>query len=768
MMYLAALLTGIIPVAALVFPGIVFAREASQNSLQYLARVVLWSITFNTVLSFFVALLGLPLLLTAATSLGVTALLWHWRARLPQQVNFSALLCVTILLVLYALGGAYFLITHDGLLTGDSQKAVYWAKHIITSNHLPNYGVATGLLNRDPVDFYTPGLHSLTAMLMNLSPLSLTTVGFFAIIVGVSLSLLAAATAQVLFPHYRWPWLLGAGTFVLMNMRFLRYLREPGYHYQNVIGELLLFGVVLLALSLIRQWRWLDSLLLVFLLCSLLITHQFSAFLAFFIGIPLAIGFFIKYLRHPAFKRYVTRPRLVGLLLIMGVLIAAGFALGLATKIPHIFTRTPHLANLVPPLIDYPRTLGYWWVFGGVAGGVLMAYHFWPWRLHAPQIAFLLSTSTLLLLSQGPRLGIDIPPVRALFYSVWPLSILVSYFFASVVTAMRTAWPRWQHAALAANVVIVIGIAGQSLVAAQPAPHTARTNSTLLAEYLSMNEQLAQKLPRAHVLIDDYNRRSSSWLLLSGHGMYTRIAADIRTHMGEESQSPLRRQLYERQLDFEKIFSLGSFPEIIPLLSDTDTRWITGISGSSRTAFAANPYLKPIAVAADVTLFEKRETSNVPIASDADSLWLLMPTTLANDIGDEEDTFEHLPASVRASRLSTPQQSGSQTYRVTSAPIIPLRFNIRDYVRPLLNPQHRSSPDTAFEFMIRLTAAPHQLYLQTVTGQTILLERTSQRIRLEPGELAFDADGFITLTLRNPTQALVGIDLIALGLAQVP
>ncbi len=147
--------------------------------------------------------------------------------------------------------------------------------------------------------------------------------------------------------------------------------------------------------------------------------------------------------------------------------------------------------------------------------------------------------------------------------------------------------------------------------------------------------------------------------------------------------------------------------------------------------------------------------------------WLLRPTTLANDIGDREDTFEHLPASIRSARLSEPLFNKKDTYRETNAPLIPLAFNVGDYVEILWDKENTGRPDTSVDFYIQFTnKIPKNLTISTPSGNTYTLEKNT--INISANDLPFDDKGFITITINNPQEQTIAIDLIALGLANTP
>lgn len=763
--FIAAVQTVVAPLLILIIPGLALVPRPKNFSqtLPAAARVILWSISLLTLGSLFAVIIRLPLYFVAIIALLAT-ILARRRQPFSRSALWYALAVIICFLLLYAAFSVPFLLYHDGLPTGDSQKTIIWASKILQNQDLatsrsglPDYSEAKQLLNRDPVDFYTPGLHALTALVMRLAPYQLTAVGFLAIAFSLAAVLIGVAVAYEVFPKKTHiSFILLVVWFILTHFRFLRYLREPGYHLQNVAGEVLLFGLLFLAITLLKKWNRRDAVLAFLAAISLVLTHQFSAFLAIFLLLPAVVIFIMR--RQPAIPLVI-----ISLLLLFSL----GFIFNLQQKVPHIFTTTPHLLGLTPDLTDYPRALGVVWFLAGLGGLILLLLKNRKRTAATPPVAaFILGALLLLALSQGPRLGIDIPPVRALFFSIIPLSITAAYLIFRLINYIKKiASPLTRLISYLILIILVIFPAGRGTAKAFTLSHTISINSTLTAGQLTLIDYLANQDTGA-VLIDDYNRRSASWLVLSGHPMFTRLAADLATQMDESRQSPERYNLYLKQLDFEKIFALASQPGINELMAKHNIRWLTGIEKTSHTGFQHNPALIEATRADDIILYktvEAPDTQKDPSLSP----WLLRASTLANDIGDQEDTFEHLPASLRSTRLSEPQFDGERTYRTTTAPLIPLSFNIGDYVRVLWDKEKTGRPDTSLELSVRATSR-HPLQIITPAGTKLPLPPDGTAVKIDARDVPFDDHGFITIIIDNPGQQPVAIDLIALGLARTP
>lgn len=765
--------TFLVPLVTLFLPGIILLPSfARLGILATSARIILWSMSLFTLTTFGLVLLHIPVSIALYINiLIVVAVLLKKREQLKDlRIWFYLITISLIYLSVFFLFSLPFLFTHDALPTGDSQKSILWAQEILITNQLPDYQKSVELLNRDPVDFYTPGLHSLTAFIMSQTKQSpFTAIGFFSIASAVALAIIAAAIPREIF-HSKTSFYTAAltGLFLLTQLRFLRYIREPGYHYQNLIGELFLFGFILLALSLIHHWRWSDAILTILVVISLALSHQFSTFIAAFVFIPLFILLITT--KHQTFLHKVRRH--VGitaaLLATVILLVIAGVGLGLHEKIPHLFTTDPHLLPLVPSLIDYPVLMGGFWITTGLAGLILLVRYAAQRNTYtAHTLGFVITTCVLLLLSQGPRFGVDIPPVRALFYTAVPLSITSAYFVTRLFQLSKKVISSklLYLTTTGAIAIILVVVPATTLAKSFTLSHTVRTNSTLRPHQTALIEKLAS-LPEGRIIIDDYNRRSASWLILSGQPMVTRIAADIHRQMQESDQSKTRHDLYLKQLDYEKIFTLGSQPAVSELLTKHSALYLTGIDGKTTSTFNQNPNLAPVATGGDITIYQAQPYSKV--FTDSLTQWLLRPSTLANDIGDEEDVFAHLQASLRTPRVSEPRTTGQVSYRTTTAPEIPLTFNVGDYTEILWDKEHTGQPDTDIELYIRFAGGSNPRTILTPDGTPHILPTDGSTLRIPASQVPFDEHGFITITLQNPTQSQINIDLIALGLARIP
>lgn len=768
----SATLPALIPLVAIFVPGLFMVSWTKQSAsfIPQLVRAILWSVTINSLMSLLLVVLSLAPALTFPTST-IIALLFIPR-RLKQvnyRTNIIVLSSLLIFILFYFAFSLPFLAFHNGLPSGDAQKSIYWANDILVNEAFPDYDRSISQLNRDPVDFYTPALHTLTAAIIQATRpianplLAYASVGFLAIVLSLSVAvvaqgLTAALSSKSIFPVA----LFVTPLVVLTHLRFLRYLREPGYHLQNIVGELLIFGGLFLLLSLLHQPHRSDLLLLVAVLVTLFLTHQFSAFLTAFVLLPPSVA--LVYRQWSNIKSSLPVHHSFWLIFILAIsIVILAWTLGLMQKLPHLFTAEPHLLSLTPSLSDNFNLMGFIWLTVGVLGLVHIYYS--NHTLVAK--SFVTSSLLLLSLSQAPRFFIDIPPVRALFYTVVPLSVTFALLLAWLTQRLfrlRTTLSIF----VAAFIIIAVGLSMFSSVSqAFTLSHSVRTNSTLLPDHWPFISFLQTQTDGA-VLYDDYNRRSSSWLIMSNHPTFARLSSDLKVQMQEAKQSGVRQDLYLKQLDFEKIYMIGSQPANATLLAKHNIKWLIGVNNTTADAFAKNPILQPVLSGTDLTLFTPSQDSFALTSELSDySHWLIRPTTLANDIGDPEDTFLHLPASLRATRLSSPQTNSTATYRTSTAPLIPLAFNIRDYVSVLWDQDGDGHADSSVQLSIRTIDPMGQLNVSYGNNHTRLIPSDGTPITIPAQELPL-ADGYLVFTIANPMQQPVNLDLIALGLSRIP
>src|SRR5690606_25443443 len=124
---LAVTPTILIPLLACLLPGVflVYTRDV-KNVLSYGVKVFLWSITIGILVTYAVAAMHLSLAWAAVIILIISGLAaWRNRHYLFNVITFwyalGIILPVVLLLGIFSIS---FLNVHNGLPTGDSQKAI--------------------------------------------------------------------------------------------------------------------------------------------------------------------------------------------------------------------------------------------------------------------------------------------------------------------------------------------------------------------------------------------------------------------------------------------------------------------------------------------------------------------------------------------------------------------------------------------------------------------------------------------------------------------
>jgi hypothetical protein len=767
---LLLLLPGV-PLAALVFRRV---REEIAWIPLACACGLLWSVAGTVVLT----LLHLPLSGRTLAAIGLVPLAivaWQPPLRamalktlrgLTWNARYLAISAATI-----AVLGIAFVTVHDGLPTGDIQKAIYWGEQVRERQRLPAYADAHAL-NRDPGDFVTPGLHTLTAAVSALSGDPLRGTATFSFVLSLILAGLAAALASFIAPGTHAPIL--AFLFTALNHRFLRYAFTPGYHYQNLVGEILLFLVLAVLMEMMTgaRGRRLFALGAVFLasLAALPLVHQFTAFLAvFLVGGATITALAVRRVDVLAWWR--GRPAAQRRIVLLAAAAMGIVSLGIAAlsplqhKLPHLFTTTPHLTGFVIPLTSYTAVLGHVTVFLGIAGILTL-----PAMKRTARTVTVLAAWTimLLLLGQGPWIFIDIPSARTLFYVVVPLCVCAGLFVERAVHVAPTLFPRWGHVAAALLLSLPLALAADTAARElMRTDHTPRVNTTVTADTLAFLAFLRSTPPspeQTGILVDDWNRRRLTWAILSPFRMLTRVGGDLRTIADEATQSSLRNELYAAHLDFEKIFMLGNDPLIASLLERHGIARIAAARGVTDDAFRENPVLREVFASGESVVYEF--TPHEPGAPDTVADFLLTPTTLANDVGDREDVLPHTAVSLAATRISDPTIVQGRTTRTVESSSFTIHVNVGTYVAPLWDADNNGTIGVPLRLLLR--AVPNSASGTISSGDrtlgTFSLRADDGNVRLTiPAGAQLDPHGFLDITVRTDDAPLI-LDLIAVGI----
>ena len=117
--------------------------------------------------------------------------------------------------------------------------------------------------------------------------------------------------------------------------------------------------------------------------------------------------------------------------------------------------------------------------------------------------------------------------------------------------------------------------------------------------------------------------------------------------------------------------------------------------------------------------------------------------------------------------MSDPQFDGLHSLRFTDASVIPLIFNARSYVEVLWDQDGDQQIDTDVAVYIEIITGPSEVTLRLPNGDTTIA-KSGEITPISHEALHENDKGLLEIQILNPNHELVGIDLIALGLSQVP
>lgn len=765
-------------------PGITFATVLSRKETPLVGFLGLagalgtaWVIFYSYIISLIhvglsAGIIGVMTLLPIVAGLIIPYTRRHAFVVLKTIVRPSKRFAFLYLLIVLFLTLPLFSIHHQ-LPTGDVQKAIYWANDILQNNRLPDYQNSVDL-NRDPSDFLTPGLHALTAAIIKIGGDGFYSTAWFSFWAGIILACLAVTITALIGKEEKTQILVFF--FAATNIRFLRYVFYPGYHYQNLIGEILLIAAFYLFLFGIDKWksdRKKNKLLAPFggaLFCLLLLplVHQFTAFLAAFAGVAIIIALLIILRRNigsfiKTNWKITTIAGVVGLLSIIVVI----FFSPLTHKLVALFNFHPHLKPFTISLLDYPATFGVTFFLLGLSG-LITVYCFSENRKNISRILLATFALVFLLLSQGANLFVDIPSARTLFYACIPLAIFAGIFLAEIIAIGKNKIGRSSFIILAITIAISTH-ANATIQQLAATNHSTRVNASLTSDTLDMLAFL-KNFPadkKTNFLVDDWNRRRLTWGILSPLNMVARIGGDFGVIGKESGQSALRKRLYDTGLDYEKIFMLGNNPIVANLLEKHNIKLIGTAADASADTFKYNPYLSSVYTNTETTIYAfQPPPAGTPKDSEAD--FLLRPGTIANELGDSEDTQAYSAVSVNATRLTDPIYRNDRTLREIQSADGTIRLNVGTYVGPLWDPTNTGKINLPLKLLIRLqengvTALLYSNGQEVANLETEKNNKYSDKAFIIPaGTLSYNNKGFIELKLVIKHGPLV-LDLVAVG-----
>ncbi len=676
-----------------------------------------------------------------------------------QPTNLAVFIFVSIFLLLP------FLTVHKQLPTGDVQKAIYWANQITDSNRLPEYKKAEQL-NRDPSDFLTPGLHTITAAVIKVSNSPLQSVAWFSFFLSIVLAGLSVTITSFITENSKAQLL--AFVFAGLNLRFLRYAFFPGYHFQNLVGEIILFTALITFLFSIRHNSTLKINVLLgmtgFCLLSLPLVHQFTSFLALFVSLS-AAGTFLVVKRKQLTGKTQKKLLLVLIACAMAVAVIAIFV-PVINKLTALFTLSPHLTPFIIPLTKYPETFGITLFFFGIFGMVLAIK---KKRTSLPVLVISAVTLTILFLGQGPYFFVDIPSARTIFFAALPLAVFCAVFLDNLTTVIGDTLKYGKYFATILLTVIFASLANSAALQAENIDHQSRVNASLTEDTLGMINFLRSNPPKEfkNFLIDDWNRRRLTWAILSPYNMVTRIGGDLRVIGDEAKQSDLRKKLYESSLDYEKIFMLGNSPLVKRLLDKYQIALVGSSIGSTGDVFQTSPLFKKTYSNGETVIYAYKTSSQ--FIPDPEAEFLLKHSTLANDVGDSEDILPHTAISLAAARISDPEIENNRTTRTIQGTDGTIRINVGTYVLPLWDEDGNTKVESPVRILIRIknngVEGSFSYNNKELTDFETPKDNGSTDIVVDmpAGSLSYDEKGFININMNFKKYPLT-IDLVAAGL----
>jgi len=762
-------------------PGVFLASVLWRNRLPIVGFFALsgalgtaWSIVFTFIMAFLhipfsIITLGiisvLPAVLTVIYRPSRSRLIYTTK-NLPTFSWKSASIYLLMLVFLIQ----PFIFSHNQLPTGDIQKSIYWANSVLETGKLPNYAESVSL-NRDPSDFSTPALHTTTAAIIKLSGDQYAGPAWFSFVLGIILTGLAVVITS-LFTSSRQTQLL-VFLFASMNIRFLRYVLYPGYHYQNLVGELLLvLGFTLFLLSIktrIENKKETISLLASCLVVLLLIPfiHQFTAFLAIFVGAAMMLTLFIFY-KYKLKSIVIHHKKVFSLSVALGMFIAIIllFFSPLSRKLSALFNLHPHLKPFAITIVEYPSFFGSIIFFLGIASLVFFLLKRREYSNKLPIFLLLAYASVFLILGQGNFFFIDIPSARTLFFASLPLAVLAGLFAGNIIRKKSV----FAAIALSAILALQANSASQQIISVS---HTQRVNATLTKETVNMIDFLnsfEKKDSLDNFLIDDWNRRRLTWGILSNFNMITRIGGDLKIIGDEAKQSALRKSLYETNLDYEKIFMLGNSSMIESLLKKHKIGLIGAAEEATSNSFKYNPLLGKAYGDSDTTIFSFNPSADEEKNADKETEFLLQPQTIANDVGDDEDVLSYSPISILATRISDPIYHDERTYREIQGADGIIRLNVKTYVLPFWDAEEKMVIKKPVRLLLRVKNNGAKARIMFNNKEVSNFETPKKGdfqdiiVDITENTLEYNDNGFIDLKLEIQHGPLA-VDLIAAGIS---
>lgn len=654
-----------------------------------------------------------------------------------KRVKANSLLVLVIAFAI--LIKAYPLYYFNNFAESESAKAIFWAKQIMTTHAIPDYQkVPSGFSD---VDFDTPGLHIFVASigLLSDSPL-VSIVGVITVIESLAASFLIYSVAFKLTGNKA----ISTLTLLFFSaaLPFMRYTNLPGYHFQNLFGEVLIFLTIYLILHILDGKNLGISISLFSLsLFSLLTVHKLSAYSMLFLLVVML--FPIMALRGRKTLNLVTRHVIVTVSSLVLILLLVFYTLLTIMRptlnaflyggVGRIGLTPSYLQS--PSLNDYINTFGAYYVLLSFTGVLICAFYSVKAKEKRFYNIFLLAWFLgVLTMSQGPNLYLYIAPWRSMYYLSAPFAILASIGVCTILAASSKqvrrfislkAWPKYLGICILLMVLLASCFATSLAIFAsydslvktiefgENSPRSGMMNSEVhdILRWLEHNTQLDDR-----ILVDYWGSSRLEWMFASGRFISFRVGPFIRSYLQDYLRSPHleeRQSLYVHELNFEKIFMMGNSKIAAYLFDNYDFKYLVA-NRTSETAFSNNTYFSQVYRTANYIVYEFPNTPS-PIL-DSNETIVAKPDTLANKLGDQNDFLESSEAYINSSSRWRIIYLNGTNARVNNKGAAYISFNLEDYVQEIWDENDDGIPDENLTFMMRVYDNHFQFSFYTRNG----------------------------------------------------
>ena len=331
---------------------------------------------------------------------------------------------------------------------GDSYMAVLWSRIIDKTGSIPDYVAIAEYWGKPGDIYFTPNLHILLEITHLLTGLSLAhSVILLSLLAGCIIPILLFAIARLKNTK------LAIIVFLLASAglgRSLRYFTEPGYHFQNLFGDLIIVFLVYLFFTFLQHLKKAqDNKRLVLYLAltlltvnSLLFYHQLSSF----IGLIILGMIFLVSLSDRLVRQKVLRWRSIVVFLLAGsFFVVALLFTGYESTVFQLFGKVEvgdDLYKLMRSWELYPQLLGNdFVVYAGMLGLIILlgrlVYLIKNKKPYLFEIIILAWLLVPLILSKAPLLYIKLMPMRFFWYIGYPLVIVAAYGLYYLIKQIR-------------------------------------------------------------------------------------------------------------------------------------------------------------------------------------------------------------------------------------------------------------------------------------------------------------------------------------------